>query len=198
MREPTATVEGSVFVWKKMSDFRDRRTTAPAEHVSFRVEKGTPLSETVAAASAAGINSDSLAAFATTTLSKSRRRSNDPFLGRLDPDLVICHRALGTAIAKGLTKDGEQLNQREEVAVAMMIGALGIPEQGMFKKARHGVRDPHSKKFIPIPKPTPGPDPLQYGGAYTGHIEHGTGNPAPLNKPTAVAWSHGGATLLRR
>ena len=197
MREPTAKAEGSVHVWKRMSDFRDLRTNAPQEHTSFRIEQGTKLSEVVAAASAAGIDSDSIAAFATTTLTKARHRSGDPFLGRTDPDAIILHRALGTAIQKALNGDGEELNEREELSVAIIAGGLQLGESEMYVKARHGVRHPTTGRFIPIPKPTPGPDPDAYGGARTEPVEPGTGSPAstPPN-PAFPLWNHLGASLL--
>lgn len=81
-----------------------------------------------------------------------------------------------------------------ELAVAIMVGALGLDERETYTKARHGLRHPTSGKFIPIAKPTPGPDADQYGGALTNPVEPGTGNPA--STPPSPMWRHLGATLF--
>jgi hypothetical protein len=115
----------------------DRRPNAPKEHVSFRIEPGTKLSESVAALSTAGVESDAVAGFALNTIEKARKlkkaRGRDPFLGRRDPDAIICHRALGTALAKAAL--GEELNEREDLACSIIAAGLGLGEE-TFTKAR--------------------------------------------------------------
>jgi hypothetical protein len=127
-----------------------------------------------------------------------KARGGDPFLGSTDPDLVIMHRALGSAIRKALDGCGEELNEAEELSVAIMVGALELDEP--YAKARHGVRHPQTGKFIPVasrPTYTPGPDRDQYGGAQTEGIPSGTGSLAstPPN-PAFPLWNHLGASLI--
>jgi hypothetical protein len=197
MLEPTATVEGSIHVWKHMDDFRDRRSHAPAEHTSFRIEKGTKLSEVVAAASAAGLDSDTLAALGATTLTKARRpRVRNALrkaqsLSTAQALEIIVDRATARAILKARIAEAAgvecPLTEVERLAAALTL------------KAKHSTRHPETGQFIPIaskPQYTPGPDADQYGGAATHPVESGTGNPAPdRTAPTVAAWKHSGAVL---
>lgn len=106
---------------------------------------------------------------------------------------VIVDRAAERAVAKA--KLAEMFGTPVPTTEIEQLSAALV-----LKATRHDLRHPQTQRFIAVaakPAITPGPSPDQYDGAYTGEIVHGTGNPAPERKPTAVAWSHGGASLLR-
>jgi len=181
----------------------DRRQSAPAKHTSFKITKGTPLSEVVAAATAAGIDSDSIAAFATTTLTKSRRvtkarRAVSDVLHKAqdfstaDALAVIVERAAERAVAKA--KLAEIFDTEVPVTEVERLSAA------LVLKARHAERHETTGRFVPKPSPTPGPEPDMFGGAPTHDIPHGTGPAnAAVDTPNPAfptIWRHGGASLL--
>ena len=121
----------------------------------------------------------------------NKARGGDPFLGATDPDAVIMHRALGTAIEKA--KFGVELNAREDLACSIIAAALELDDAETFEKASHAVRhEDGSGRFAPA-KPklaltTPEPDDVIGAGAQAAITR-------PITLPSI--WKHGGATLFR-
>ena len=118
----------------------------------------------------------------------NKARGGDPFLGATDPDAVIMHRALGTAIEKA--KFGVELNAREDLACSIIAGALDLNDAETFEKARHSARHPDgSGRFAPAnPKiAAPEADDVIDAGAQAATTR-------PITLPSI--WKHGGASLL--